>query len=265
MDTDDKTIGRLFSRREALATAAKTGLVLVAGSGMQRLTLAGQSKPHIHIVVSPEFTEGPFFVDEKLNRSDLVAGATRPSVVNGLPLLLSLEVYKLVGDSHQPLRDAHIDVWHADAARVYSDESNPMNHEDTGRQTWLRGYQATDARGSAQFKTIFPGWYSGRAPHIHFKVRTYSTPNKATAEFTSQLFFRDADAIRIYAADAYSSRGGHDTSNSNDGVFNDFQVDGKPAGSLMLLDLAKNGAGYKAHFAILLDDSNLHGGRLRRP
>ena len=255
MHHDDKTVGRLFTRREALTTAAKAGLVLVAGPGLQQF---GAAKQKVHIVVSPELSEGPFFLDEKLNRSDLVAGTSRATVANGLPLLLSFAVYKLAGNDHRLLKGAHVDVWHADAAGVYSDESGAMNHEDTTRQTWLRGYQVTDAEGSAQFKTIFPGWYPGRSPHIHFKVRTYSVANPATAEFTSQLFFRDADAKRLYAAEPYASRGGHETTNANDGVYNESQVDGKPAGSLMLLDLTKNGRGYQAHFAILLDDTNLH-------
>ena len=265
MDNDDRIVGRIFSRREALATAARTGLVLVAGAGFPRLNLAGRGRqPPVHIVVSPQLEEGPFFVDEKLNRSDIVAGTDRASVTNGLPLQLSFTIYKLVGDDHQPLKGAHVDVWHADAAGVYSDEQNGGNQENTVHQMWLRGYQVTDAAGAAQFKTIFPGWYPGRSPHIHLKVRTYSAANNATAEFTTQLFFREGDAKRIYTADPYSSRGGHETTNNRDGVYNAFQVDGEPAGSLMRLDLAKNDPGYKAHFAILLDDSNLHAGRPRR-
>ena len=111
------------------------------------------------LIASPVLTEGPFFVDENLNRSDLLAGSIRPSVRNGVPLQVSFTLYKLAGTTHTLLKDAHIDVWHADAIGVYSDENNPMNHEITSRQTWLRGYQVTDGTGSATFKTIFPGWY----------------------------------------------------------------------------------------------------------
>ena len=56
-----------------------------------------------------------------------------------------------------------MDIWHADAAGVYSDESV----EGTEGLTYLRGYQVTDANGLVIFKTMFPGWYSGRTVHIH--------------------------------------------------------------------------------------------------
>jgi protocatechuate 3,4-dioxygenase beta subunit len=263
MDHDDKIVGQIYSRREALRFAAQAGLVLVSGASLFELAEAKAEKK-VHIVVSPELTEGPFFVDEKLNRSDLASGTSRASVAKGLPLTLSVSVLRLRNDVLHPLPNVHVDVWHADAAGVYSDESNPMNHENTAHQNWLRGYQVTDSKGGASFKTIFPGWYLGRAPHIHFKVRSYSGAEKVTAEFTSQFFFRDADAKKVYSADPYL--GDHDTTNADDNVYNDFQVDGKAAGSLMLLDLVKtpNRAGYMSHFSILVDDSNLRTGSRRR-
>lgn len=81
--------------------------------------------------------------------------------------------------------------------------------------------------------------------------------DRVTAEFTSQLFFKPADAAVVYASKPYASRGGHDTSNVNDHVYNGFHVDGKPAGELMLLELTKQGRGYRAQFVILVDDTNL--------
>ena len=269
MDNDDATIGRILSRREALSAMAKAGLVFAGGGVLSPLArgLGPQnSVPNVHLVASPELTEGPFFVDEKLNRSDLVAGSTRSTVAQGLPLQLGFVVYKLVGKNFQPLGDAHVDVWHADAAGVYSDESNPMNQENTDGQKWLRGYQVTDANGLAHFKTIFPGWYNGRAPHIHFKVRTYSSENKATAEFTSQVFFHEQDADHIYSAEPYASRVNRDTTNETDNVYSERQFDGSMAGSHMLLDLAKSpkGAGFTTQFSIVLTDGNLKAGRRHR-
>lgn len=247
---------------------ARAGLVFAGGGIIAGAVNAedGATKKKVHLVASPELTEGPFFVDEKLNRSDLVAGSRRSTVANGLPLHLAFSVYKLVGKDYKPLVGAHVDVWHADVAGVYSDESNPMNHEDTSHQTWLRGYQLTDATGIAHFKTIFPGWYPGRCPHIHFKVRTFSTSNNATAEFTSQVFFRDNDADKIYSVEPYASRTSRDTTNENDGVFSERQFDGTMAGSHMLLDLVKaeRSRGYAAQFAIVLTDANLKAGNRRR-
>ncbi|HLK16685.1 MAG TPA: hypothetical protein VKT78_17900 [Fimbriimonadaceae bacterium] len=253
MDHDDAMVGRLISRREALAAAARAGLVLASAAPLAAISSGAQGDTRtVHLVATPHLTEGPFFVDEKLNRSDLTTGTNRPSVVNGLPLLLALTIYRQERSGPVQLKDAHVDVWHADVNGVYSDEANPMNHENTAHQNWLRGYQVTDAIGRVQFKTIFPGWYPGRSPHIHFKVRSYSAAEKVTAEFTSQLFFKDADARRIYAAEPYGSRGGHETTNAYDGVYNEFQVDGRPAGQSMLLDLEKRLSGYQAHFSVLL-------------
>ena len=268
MNDDDAIVGRVLSRREALAAMAKAGLVF-AGGGLVTSAILGADGPgskKVHLVASPELTEGPFFVDEKLNRSDLVAGSTRSTVANGLPLHLTFSVYKLVGKDYKPLVGAHVDVWHADVAGVYSDESNPMNHEDTGHQTWLRGYQLTDGNGLAHFNTIFPGWYPGRCPHIHFKVRTFSTSNKATAEFTSQVFFHDNDADKIYSAEPYASRTSREITNENDGVFSERQFDGSLAGTHMLLDLVKtvNSRGYATQFSIVLTDANLKPGNRRR-
>lgn len=264
MENDDATVGRILTRREAFQAAACAGFGLVALGGSRGFASSSElpfTPPGVHLVASPVLTEGPFFVDENLNRSDLIAGSTRHSVKNGVPLQVSFTLYKLSGSNHAPLKDAHIDVWHADAIGVYSDESNPMNHENTSRQTWLRGCQVTDGAGSAAFKTIFPGWYPGRTPHIHFKIRTYSAAAKATAEFTSQLFFKDADGGRIYRGDPYTGR--HDTTNANDNVYNERQYDGTSAGEHMLLDLKKlsGSAGYSANFTVVLTDQNLRAGR----
>jgi protocatechuate 3,4-dioxygenase beta subunit len=269
MENDDATVGRILSRREAVWAAARAGLGLAAFATGQRAAHAAQAPnavTKIPLVASPVLTEGPFFVDENLNRSDLVSGTDRHSVKNGVPLQVSFTVHKLSGSSYAPLKDAHVDVWHADAIGVYSDENNPMNHEMTSNQKWLRGYQVTDDSGIAAFKTIFPGWYPGRTPHIHFKIRTYSTASKVTAEFTSQVFFKDADAKRIYTIDPYTLAGRRDTNNANDGVYNERQYDGTIAGDKMLLDLKKlpGTGGYSAGFTVILTDQNLRPGRSGR-
>jgi protocatechuate 3,4-dioxygenase beta subunit len=265
MDNDDATVGRILTRRQALQVAARAGLGLAAVGGAYKLGYASplfDNQPKVNLVASPILTEGPFFVDEKLSRSDLVGSTTRHSVKNGVPLHINFTLYKLSGTTHTLVKDAHIDVWHADAIGVYSDENNPMNHEMTSHQTWLRGYQVTDGAGEAGFKTIFPGWYPGRAPHIHFKIRTYSSTDKVTAEFTSQIFFKEADTTRVYSVDPYTLAGRRDTTNANDGIFNERQPDGSAAGQHMLLDLKKlsGSAGYTADFTVVLTDQNLHAG-----
>src|ERR1700733_6179092 len=106
MDNDDKMVGTIWTRRKALAMAARAGIGLAAGSlfrGTAGANAAPTTQPKLPLVASPVLTEGPFFVDENLNRSDLVSGTTRPSVINGQPLLLAFTVCKLVGADYVPL------------------------------------------------------------------------------------------------------------------------------------------------------------------
>jgi protocatechuate 3,4-dioxygenase beta subunit len=270
MDNDDATIGRILTRRQALLATARAGLVLggvaVLGRAARAATTAPATRPAA-LVAAPQMTEGPFFVDERLNRSDLVAGSTRPSVARGLPLALTVSVYKLAGTSAVPLPGATVDVWHADAHGIYSDEDDPMNPEVTTGQRWLRGYQVTDRAGRVAFGTIFPGWYDGRAPHVHFKVRQFAAasttrPSGATAEFTSQWFFPDAVADAVYAHAPYNGRGDRGTLNADDGIYGERLADGSPAGAQMTLALRDNpaGPGRAAAFALYLTEASLHAG-----
>ena len=119
-------------------------------------------------VVRPELTEGPYFVDEKINRSDIRTDTTTNAVSAGVPLVLTFLVSQIGSSACTPLQGAQVDIWHCDALGVYSDVSGNSGN-------FLRGYQVTDANGQAQFTTIYPGWYRGRAVHIHFKIRTTGT------------------------------------------------------------------------------------------
>jgi len=103
---------------------------------------------------------------------------------------------------------------------------------------FLRGYQLTDESGAARFTTIYPGWYTSRAVHIHFKVRT--DPGLASGyEFTSQLFFDEAVTDQVHAQSPYSSRGARDTLNADDMIY-------AGGGDQMLLPLTQDGQGYAA-------------------
>src|SRR5262249_47377991 len=154
--------------------SVSTGTNTSTGSGSSTNTSSTTS-----VVVTPAETEGPYFVDENLNRSDLTSNTTDANVLNAVPLTLQLKVYRVNGSAITPLTGAHVDVWHADANGVYSDEQ-ALN---TAGQTFLRGYQVTDSSGAVQFTTIYPGWYRGRTVHIHFKVRTYAASGSKTYEF----------------------------------------------------------------------------------
>jgi protocatechuate 3,4-dioxygenase beta subunit len=102
-----------------------------------------------------------------------------------------------------PLQGVQIDVCHCHAGGLYSDEQA----NGTLGQTWLRGYQVTDANGNVSFTTIYPGWYSGRTIHIHLMARYYDSEGNTTYEFTTQLYFDDAISDIVLANAPYNTRG----------------------------------------------------------
>jgi protocatechuate 3,4-dioxygenase beta subunit len=100
----------------------------------------------------------------------------------------------------------------------------------------------TDASGRVSFQTIYPGWYTGRTVHIHFKVRT--TPDSPSGySLTSQLYFDDALTDQVHATAPYSQKGTRDTRNSNDGIYRD-------GGSQLTLPITQAGQGYASTFGI---------------
>jgi len=232
------------ARREVvlfLGSFAAAGLFGCSGSGRAASESAGgpSSPPSTSsCVVRPQQTEGPFFVDERLNRSDIRADPTLGLARAGVPLRLGFLVSRSAGSTCMPLAGVLVDVWHCDATGAYSDLGS-----NSGTK-FLRGYQATDAAGAAQFTTIYPGWYNGRAVHIHFKIR--NSPGAGPGfEFTSQLYFDDALTDLVYAQPPYNSRGRRDTTNQRDGIF-------AAGGSQLLLPLTADGPGYAGTFDIAL-------------
>ena len=98
----------------------------------------------------------------------------------------------------------------------------------------------------ARFQTIYPGWYMGRAVHVHFKIRAFSGGQK-TYEFTSQVFFDDAATDLVYAAAPYSSRPAREVRNANDMVY----TGNNNSGAQLLVKLGSDGAGgYLGTFSI---------------
>jgi protocatechuate 3,4-dioxygenase beta subunit len=237
----------------AAATAGATSTALPAeGATAQVATPAAsptaETAASVDCVARPELTEGPYFKDEKINRSDIRSDTSTGAVKEGLPLALTFLVSSVAANACKPLQGAQVDVWHCDAAGTYSDTSDP-NWGSTVGQNYLRGYQLTDAQGKAAFTTIYPGWYRGRAVHIHFKIRTTGTDGNAY-EFTSQLFFDDTLSDQVFAQAPYAAKGTRDTRNSNDNIY-------QSGGAQLLLnptgDLQK---GYAATMSIALDLSD---------
>jgi protocatechuate 3,4-dioxygenase beta subunit len=169
-------------------------------------------------VLDPNLTKGPYWVDERLNRSDIrsdTKGKASPNPRPGLPLVLQFAVSSYAAGVCSPLQGAQVDIWHCDASGIYSDVQGV-----TAGQDFLRGYQVTDANGVATFTTIYPGWYSGRAVHIHVKVRLFDSASNTTTEATTQVFFGDATTDTVYAsASPYNARGSRDTRNASDNIY----------------------------------------------
>ena len=162
-------------------------------------------------------------------------------MTHGVPLQLTFAVGSVANAACAPLAGATVDIWHCDALGRYSDEQA----NNTVGKKFLRGSQTTDASGLAQFTTIYPGWYAGRAVHIHFKIRTTGTDGQAY-EFTSQLFFDDALSDSVFAQAPYASHGTRDTLNSQDSIYG-------TGGDQLLLALTQQDTGYTTTFNVGLD------------
>jgi protocatechuate 3,4-dioxygenase beta subunit len=204
-------------------------------------------------------TRGPYFVDHALDpnidndvvdpnipeRSDITTDTEgNAGKQAGLPLTLKLTIASYSsgnGGVCAPLPQARVDIWHCNAQGVYSDvqvgepppgappggaplpggiSDGSPTAVSTQDQNFLRGYQRTDANGQVTFQTIYPGWYMGRAVHIHVKIRLYDASGNVMTEATTQLFFNEAVSDSVYAGNAaYSRSGTRDTRNDSDMIY----------------------------------------------
>jgi protocatechuate 3,4-dioxygenase beta subunit len=246
----------LLSRRQAMGLFAGLGAGVVAAacgggssskgsSSTTRTTSAGASATtgsSAACVLTPEVTEGPYYLDLDKVRSDITEGK------DGTPLDLKITVVDATGCA--PIKDAAIDVWHCDAGGVYSGFSQASaggpgggpgggTQSTTDDQTFLRGTQVTDANGLGQFQTIYPGWYRGRAVHIHMKVHV-----GGSVVHTGQLFFDDGLTDQVYQSAQYSSRGTPDVRNSADDIY-------RSAGAASaVLAVTPSGQGYAGEITV---------------
>lgn len=177
----------------------------------------------VDCVLSPQQIQGPYFIDVGLARSDIREDR------QGVPLTLSLRLADAGGCA--PIRDAVVNVWHADAAGVYSGFAGQPGGVDATGETFLRGFQVTDADGQVRFTTIYPGWYPGRTVHIHVRIHL-----DATTALITQLYFPEAVTDAVHALAPYASRGRRDTTNAGDAYF----------AADVVLAVAADGGGYDA-------------------
>jgi len=211
----------VLGRRELLRIGAVGALGALGAAGTAGLVgLSSLERAVGECVTSAAQTEGPYWVDERLLRSDVRADPSTGAVQVGMPLRLTISVAELQGGVCSPVEGGYVDIWHCSATGAYSDVSAGAGNPNTLGQRWLRGYQVTDAHGSARFLTVYPGWYQGRTVHIHFRVRKFSGAT-VTFNFVSQLYFEDAISNAIYASTApYSSRTNRNpASNAQDNIY----------------------------------------------
>jgi len=260
LDDDDAPVGQVLNRRTALRlfglagglTAIGGALALAGGAGKPpgpppggmgpggapppsggMGTSAGTSgvKGLPACVVRPAQTQGPYWVDEKLKRRDIRADTKTGKVPAGVPLTLNFEISRVGLNVCEPRGSVIVDVWHCDALGIYSDASD-MGYNTKG-QNFLRGYQITDAHGKCSFTTLFPGWYAGRAVHIHYRLRTLDAKGNVSGDFVSQLFFAEDLIAQVHAQAPYKQKGRRDTPNATDSIY-------KNGGNQMLLTTSGN-------------------------
>jgi protocatechuate 3,4-dioxygenase beta subunit len=156
-------------------------------------------------LVFPELTEGPFPSIEQMERRDITEGMA------GHPLRVGIQV---VDEACEPISGARVEIWHCDVDGDYSSYSDGATDDDAGEgTTFFRGYQTTNADGIVEFLTSYPGWYRGRAVHIHSKIHIDDA-----AVLTTQYLFEDALNDEIMSQGVYAPYGSPDTTNAEDGV-----------------------------------------------
>lgn len=216
MSTSRTSEKRRLSRREALSVLGGAGAVLSAACGggasptsptttttTTTTTTGGTGTSSGACVVSPNETIGPY-----PSLADFVRSDIRESK-QGLPLTLTIGVVN-TSSACAPVSGAVVDIWQCDADGNYSQYGSERN------LTYLRGLQTTDGNGKVTFTTIYPGWYQGRATHIHVEV----TINGRSAKVT-QIAFPEDTSAQVYRTGVYASSGQNPTTNARDNVFSD--------------------------------------------
>jgi len=202
------------------AADVATGTTTTGGTG----TTTGTSG--LACSVTPNETVGPYPSLVDLFRSDIRESR------GGTQLDLIITVTNTAA-SCAPLTGVNVEIWQCDAGGNYSQYGSER------AQTYLRGIQTSDANGQVKFTTIYPGWYQGRATHIHVEV----TQNGRSLKVT-QIAFPESTNAEVYGTGMYASRGSNPTSNARDGIFAD------SLSSEMAAISGSPSSGYTANFTV---------------
>jgi protocatechuate 3,4-dioxygenase beta subunit len=205
---------RPVTRRESLI---RLGGFAVTALGLGGLDVEADAAT-VSCILTPEQTEGPYYIAGEKLRRNITEG--RP----GAPMVL--RTFVVDASSCRPIRNAAVDIWHADASGIYSGFG-----DGASSRTFMRGIQRTNVKGLAQFRTVYPGWYQGRTVHIHVKVHVSSN-----VVHTGQLYFPDSMTDAVYRRAPYSARGSRDVRNASDSIY-------RSGGKRSMVSVKKNSAG----------------------
>ncbi len=206
---------RPVTRRDSLI---RLGGFAVTALGLGGLEAARADAATVSCILTPEQTEGPYYIAGEKLRRNITEG--RP----GAPLVL--RTFVVDASSCRPIRNAAVDIWHADASGIYSGFG-----DGASSRTFMRGIQRTNAKGLAQFRTVYPGWYQGRTVHIHVKVHV-----SGNVVHTGQLYFLDSMTDSVYRRAPYNARGSRDVRNASDSIY-------RSGGKRSTVSVKKNSAG----------------------
>jgi protocatechuate 3,4-dioxygenase beta subunit len=214
------------ARRRVLGALGAAGAAVVAGCGgtsaaspksistsSETTSTGGTGTTNAICSVAASETEGPYpdrtgmLSNQAFYRRDVTEGRS------GLPLTLTMAIVNASAGC-AATAGAVVEIWQCDAEGHYSEYSQP-GYNGSG-QTFLRGLQTTDANGQVTFQTIYPGWYQGRATHIHVEIYVNGRSVKVT-----QIAFPETVSAAVYRTGVYASHGQNSTSNSGDNVFSD--------------------------------------------
>lgn len=190
---------------DSAPTTVATGADLAAGTPATTAFTAADFADLGACRVLPDLTQGPFPTISEIERRDVTEGLT------GMPLRLGIQA---VDESCAPIPGATVEIWHCDVDGDYSAYADGYTDDDGAEgTTFLRGSQVANDDGIVEFLTIWPGWYRGRAVHIHSKVHIDDT-----TVLTTQFLFDDELNAEVLATGRYASYGEPDTTNATDGV-----------------------------------------------
>jgi protocatechuate 3,4-dioxygenase beta subunit len=292
-----------LSRREALGLLSGATLALATSRLVFAQTASSPSANPVlfgadgssYSLLTPELTEGPFYIDSERIRRDITEG--KP----GVPLKLRIKVVHV--STGAPVSGAAVDIWHCDAQGVYSGFTDqgpppfgnvhpppfppgppPMPDEDgmlpplpgegfspggfrgpgfgpghgrepDNRLTFLRGMQLTDTAGMAKIDTVVPGWYVGRATHIHVRVHNGGVVadgryRKGHISHTGQIFLPVDFTDHIYRLPAYARKSQDRVPLEDDGIF---RQSGMQLARIVAVDPGRPQLGYFSDTLLVID------------